>query len=109
MTWMIHNVDLTVRGPEQVWGVGLGESYKQTGDLCWHNLDQVRESFLEELRFKQGSGRNHESVNHHTASLSQLLVFRDQHVNQGCQLQRADSGLSGPLPVGAGLVYCPCF
>ena len=24
MTWMIHNVDLTVRGPEQVPGMGLG-------------------------------------------------------------------------------------
>lgn len=109
MTWMVHNVDLTVRGPEQVWGVGLGESYKQTGDVCWDNLDQVREIFLKELRFKWGSGRNYESVKHPTASLSQLLLFQDQHVNQGCQLQHADSGLSGSLPVGAGLIYCSCL
>lgn len=91
----------------------LGESYKRTGDLCWDNLDQVRESFLEELRFKQGSGRNHESVKHPTASLSQLLTFQDQHVNQGCQLQCADSRLSGTHPhpptIGAGLIYCLCL
>ena len=58
----------------------------------------MRESLLEELRFKQGSGRNQESVRHPTASLSQLLTFQDQHANQGCQLQRADSRLSGTTP-----------
>lgn len=40
MTRTIHNVDLTLRRPEKVWGrgVGLGESYKQTGDLYWDIL-----------------------------------------------------------------------
>lgn len=86
-----------------------GDSSKGTGDLCRDDLDQIGESFLEKLRFVQDAGRNHESPKHPTAFLSQILAFQGQHVNQGCWLQPADSWLSGPLPLGARLVYRSCL
>lgn len=59
------------------------EGHRGTGDLCWDNSDQIKESVMEKLRFLQDAGRNPESLKQPQSVFPSFSCFRTSMLIMG--------------------------